>query len=78
MVLLAYDDINKSPYKELGTEEQLKKLSSIINLEILSAQMQSTGKNKISNSYFYNLKRDYLTNYVKIIKMVTNAVKIRT
>jgi hypothetical protein len=43
MVLLAYDDINKSPYKELGTIDQLKKLASIINLEILSAQMQSTG-----------------------------------
>lgn len=41
MVLLAYDDISKSPYKELGTEDQLKKLSSIINLEILSSQMQS-------------------------------------
>jgi hypothetical protein len=52
MVLLAYDDISKSPYKELGTVDQLKKLASIINLEILSAQMQPTGiannlKNKI-------------------------------
>ncbi len=44
MVLLAYDDISKSPYKELGTKDQLKKLASIINLEILSAQMQPTGK----------------------------------
>jgi len=44
MVLLIYDDINKSPYKDLGTEEHLKKLASIINLEILSCQMQSTGK----------------------------------
>ncbi len=44
MILLAYDDISKSPYKELGTEEQLKKLSSIINLEIMSAQMQPIGK----------------------------------
>ncbi len=44
MVLLAYDDISNSPYKELGTEDQLRRLSSIINLEILSAQMQSTGK----------------------------------
>lgn len=44
MVLLVYDDINKSPYKDLGTEEHLKKLASIINLEILSCQMQSTGK----------------------------------
>ncbi len=43
MVLLAYDDIGKSPYKELGTVDQLKKLASIINLEILSAQMQPTG-----------------------------------
>jgi hypothetical protein len=43
MVLLAYDDITKSPYKELGTIDQLKKLASIINLEVLSAQMQSTG-----------------------------------
>ncbi len=43
MVLLAYDDISKSPYKELGTIDQLKKLASIINLEILSAQMQPTG-----------------------------------
>jgi hypothetical protein len=42
MVLLAYEDIAKSPYKELGTEDQLKKLSSIINMEILSAQMQPT------------------------------------
>lgn len=42
MVLLAYDDISKSPYKELGTKDQLKKLASIINLEILSAQMQPT------------------------------------
>ena len=42
MVLLAYEDISKSPYKELGTEEQLKKLSSVINMEILSAQMQPT------------------------------------
>ena len=45
MVLLVYDDINKSPYKDLGTEEHLKKLASVINLEILSSQMQSTGKN---------------------------------
>jgi hypothetical protein len=44
MVLLVYDDISKSPYKDLGTEEHLKKLASIINLEILSCQMQSTGK----------------------------------
>lgn len=42
MVLLAYDDIRKSPYKELGTEDQLKKLSSLINYEILQAQMQPT------------------------------------
>ena len=49
MVLLVYDDINKSPYKDLGTEENLKKLASIINLEILSTQMQSTGK-----KYTYN------------------------
>jgi hypothetical protein len=42
MVLLAYDDISKSPYKELGTQDQLKKLSSVINMEILSAQMQPT------------------------------------
>jgi hypothetical protein len=44
MVLLVYDDINKCPYKDLGTEEHIKKLASIINLEILSCQMQSTGK----------------------------------
>ena len=44
MVLLAYEDINKSPFKELGTEEQLRKLASLVNLEILSAQMQQTGK----------------------------------
>jgi hypothetical protein len=43
MVLLVYDDINKSPYKDLGTEENLKKLASIINMEILSTQMQPTG-----------------------------------
>ena len=53
MVLLAYDDINKSPYKELGTEDQLKKLSSIINMEILSAQMQTTGNFKFM--YFINI-----------------------
>jgi hypothetical protein len=43
MVLLAYDDISKSPYKDLGTVDQLKKLAQIINLEILNAMMQSTG-----------------------------------
>ena len=42
MSLLAYDDINKSPFKDLATEDQLKKLASILNLEILSAQMQPT------------------------------------
>lgn len=44
MSLLAYEDISQSPFKELGTVDQLKKLSSGINLEILSAQMQPTGK----------------------------------
>ena len=34
MVFPVYDEINKRPYKELGTEEHLKKLESIINLEI--------------------------------------------
>lgn len=47
MVLLAYDDIKNSPYKDIGTEDQLKKLTSVINLEILSAQMQATGINII-------------------------------
>lgn len=42
MVLLAYEDISKSPYKELGTIDQLKKLSSTINIEILKVQMQPT------------------------------------
>ena len=57
MVLLAYDDINKSPYKELGTEDQLKKLSSIINMEILSAQMQTTGNlnSYILYKYFFKM-----------------------
>ena len=44
MVLLAYDDITKSPFKDLGSEDQLRKLASVINMEILSAQMQQTGK----------------------------------
>jgi hypothetical protein len=57
MVLLAYDDITKSPYKDLGTIDQLKKLASIINLEILSAQMQSTGK------YKFNF-RNYIADFV--------------
>lgn len=62
MVLLAYDDISKSPYKELGTEDQLKKLSSIINLEILSVQMQSTGiLNLIINIIFSYLFRSSIT-----------------
>lgn len=65
MVLLAYDDISKSPYKELGTEDQLKNLSSIINLEILSVQMQSTGNND-------NLiKRNCPSNCFKVNEMVT-------
>ena len=42
MSLLAFEDINQSPFKELGTVEQLKKLSSIVNLQILSSQMQPT------------------------------------
>jgi len=56
MLLLAYDDISKSPYKELGTEEQLRKLSSIINIEILSAQLQPTSNN---------------INYIKINNLIT-------
>jgi hypothetical protein len=70
MVLLAFDDISKSPYKELGTEEQLKKLSSIINLEILSAQMESTGK----FLYFNNYRCD-TSNIVKALKLVTKRIK---
>ena len=42
MSLLAFEDINQSPFKELGTVEQLKKLYSIVNLQILSSQMQPT------------------------------------
>ena len=42
MSLLAFEDINQSPFKELGTVEKLKKLSSIVNLQILSSQMQPT------------------------------------
>lgn len=40
---MAYEDISKSPYKELGTIDNLKRLSSLINLEILKVQMQPTG-----------------------------------
>ena len=42
MSLLVFEDISQSPFKELGTIEQLKKLSSTINLRILEAQMQPT------------------------------------
>jgi hypothetical protein len=42
MSLLAYEDINNSPFKEVGKSDQLKKLSSIVNLQILASQMQPT------------------------------------
>ena len=42
MSLLAFEDIQQSPFKQLGTTEQLKKLSSVINIQILASQMQPT------------------------------------
>ena len=42
MSLLAFEDIKTSPFKELGGVDQLKKLSSIVNLQILASQMQPT------------------------------------
>jgi hypothetical protein len=72
MVLLAYDDIKKSPYKELGTEDQLKKLASIINLEILSAQMESTGIYRYLINTNIDLFRNNTSLFIKITQMVTN------
>ena len=40
MSLLAFNSIDESPFKELGKKENLKKLSSIVNLTILAEQMQ--------------------------------------
>lgn len=42
MSLLAFDDIQSSPFKALGGVDQLKKLASIVNLQILASQMQPT------------------------------------
>ena len=42
MSLLAFDDISNSPFKEYQTHEQLKKLSSTVNLQILAFMMQPT------------------------------------